>query len=133
MAPPLPSRAIVVLIAALVLTANVAAAQVPPNTLQDGQTIALWPGPAPGALGTADSDIPALTVYLPRVMSANTPAVIICPGGAYARLAANHEGRQVANYLNSLGIARRSCCVTGWGRVITIPSSSGTRNAPSGC
>jgi acetyl esterase/lipase len=38
-------------------------------------------------------------------MAANTPAVIVCPGGAYAMLASNHEGRQVANYLNSLGIA----------------------------
>jgi acetyl esterase/lipase len=104
MAPSLPSRAIVVLIAVVVLTAHVSA-QVPSSALQDGQTIALWPGPAPGAIGTADADVPALTVYLPRAMSPNTPAVIVCPGGAYAALAANHEGRQVANYLNSLGIA----------------------------
>lgn len=90
--------------AAVVLTAHVAA-QSPSSALQDAQTIALWPGPAPGAIGTTDSDVPALTVYLPRSMSPNTPAVIVCPGGAYAMLAANHEGRQVANYLNSLGIA----------------------------
>ena len=38
-------------------------------------------------------------------MTAATPAVIVCPGGAYARLASNHEGRQVAAYLNSLGMA----------------------------
>jgi acetyl esterase/lipase len=31
--------------------------------------------------------------------------MIVCPGGGYGGLAANHEGRQVANYLNSLGIA----------------------------
>jgi acetyl esterase/lipase len=75
------------------------------STLRDGQTIPLWTGPAPGALGTEDSDIPALTVFLPRTMAQNTPAMIVCPGGGYVNLAANHEGRQVANYLNSLGLA----------------------------
>jgi len=75
------------------------------TTLRDGQTIPLWAGPAPGALGTDDSDIPALTVYLPRTMTQNTPAIIVCPGGGYVNLAMNHEGRQVANYLNSLGLA----------------------------
>src|SRR5438034_3577159 len=73
--------------------------------IQDGQTIPLWSGAAPGALGTEDRDIPVITVFLPRTMSQNTPAVIVCPGGAYVNLAMNHEGRQVASYLNSLGIA----------------------------
>ena len=101
----LAARAVFLFLApAFVLTAHLTA-QSSSNALQDGQTIALWQGPAPGALGTADSDVPALTVYLPRSMSANTPAMIVCPGGGYANLAANHEGRQVANYLNSLGIA----------------------------
>jgi len=77
----------------------------PPPPLQDGQTIPLWSGPAPGALGSADSDIPTLTVFLPRTLAQNTPAVIVCPGGGYVSLAMNHEGRQVASYLNSLGIA----------------------------
>jgi len=31
--------------------------------------------------------------------------VIVCPGGSYRALASNHEGRQVANWLNSLGVA----------------------------
>ena len=73
--------------------------------LVDGQVIPLWAGPAPGALGSEDGDVPALTVFLPRTMTAATPAVIVCPGGGYVRLASNHEGRQVASYLNSLGIA----------------------------
>jgi acetyl esterase/lipase len=46
-----------------------------------------------------------MTVYLPRVMTGRTPAMIVCPGGAYRVLASNHEGRQVASFLNSLGIA----------------------------
>jgi acetyl esterase/lipase len=76
-----------------------------PTPLVDGQVIPLWTGAAPGALGSEDSDIPALTVFLPRTMAAATPAMIVCPGGSYTRLAANHEGRQVASFLNSLGIA----------------------------
>jgi acetyl esterase/lipase len=75
------------------------------SPLTDGQTIPLWSGPAPGALGSDESDIPALTVYLPRTMTAATPAMIVCPGGGYVRLASNHEGRQIAGYVNSLGMA----------------------------
>lgn len=81
------------------------AAQQAPLPIQDGQLLPLWPGGAPGALGTQDSDIPAITVYLPRTMNPNTPVMIVCPGGGYVNLAMNHEGRQVANYLNSLGMA----------------------------
>lgn len=93
----------------LVLAATVAApaaAQRPsPMPIQDGQILPLWPGGAPGAQGTGDADVPAITVYLPRTMAQGTPAMIVCPGGGYGGLAANHEGRQVANYLNSLGMA----------------------------
>lgn len=89
---------------ALAFLPFVAAAQ-QPRPIQDGQVIPLWSGPAPGALGSDTTDIPVITVFLPRTMAPNTPAIIVCPGGAYLRLASNHEGRQVANYLNSLGIA----------------------------
>jgi acetyl esterase/lipase len=91
------------LVLLFVLTAVAVHAQQSP--LVDGQTIPLWAGTAPGALGSDESDIPALTVYLPRTMTASTPAMIVCPGGGYVRLASNHEGRQVAGYLNSLGMA----------------------------
>ena len=64
----------------------------------------LWPGQAPGALGTEDRDIPTITTYLPRTMHDGMTAVIVCPGGGYTNLAMNHEGRQVASYLNSMGI-----------------------------
>ena len=33
-----------------------------------------------------------------------TPCVIVCPGGAYSRLA-DHEGAPVCEWLNSLGIS----------------------------
>jgi len=73
----------------------------------DGEVLRLWSGAAPGALGESDADIPALTVYLPRATAAavDVPAIVVCPGGGYRNLATNHEGRQVANYLNSLGMA----------------------------
>ena len=93
-----------VIILALVAAAAVRAQQ-PQLPIADGQLLRLWEGAAPGALGNDESDIPVLTVYLPRVMQASTPAMVICPGGAYRVLASNHEGRQVAGYLNSLGIA----------------------------
>ncbi len=79
--------------------------QLPPMPIQDGQILPLWQGQAPGAQGTEDRDIPTITVYLPRTMPAGMTAVIICPGGGYGALAMNHEGRQVANYFNNLGIA----------------------------
>ena len=79
--------------------------QPPPMPIQDGQLLPLWSGQAPGAQGTADADVPALTVFLPRTMAPGTPAMIVCPGGGYGALAANHEGRQVASFLNSLGMA----------------------------
>ena len=94
--------------AALILalaTLTAAQAQQPPLPIKDGQVVPLWSGTPPGALGTDESDIPALTVYLPRTMTVSTPAMIVCPGGSYRALASNHEGRQVAAYLNSLGIA----------------------------
>jgi acetyl esterase/lipase len=86
-------------------TLTTAQAQQQPLPIEDGQVIRLWSGAPPGALGTDESDIPAFTVYLPRSTAARMPAMIVCPGGSYRALASNHEGRQVAAYLNSLGIA----------------------------
>lgn len=76
-----------------------------PLPITDGQTLPLWSGAAPGALGTSDADIPRMTVYLPRSTPAGMTAVIVLPGGGYQNLAMNHEGRQVANFLNSAGVA----------------------------
>src|SRR5437762_10004752 len=73
--------------------------------LQDPHMIALWPGGAPGALGQDESDVPAITVYMPPNTTGPMTAVIIAPGGGYRNLSMNKEGRAPANYLNSLGIA----------------------------
>ena len=64
----------------------------------------LWPGVTPGALGTADKDIPTLTPVLPEPQKATGAAIVICPGGGYGGLAP-HEGEQYARWLNELGIA----------------------------
>ncbi len=64
----------------------------------------LWPDGAPGALGTAEKDIPTLTPYFPSPARATGASVVICPGGGYGALAP-HEGRDYAMWLNELGIA----------------------------
>ena len=48
---------------------------------------------------------PSLTAYLPDPALATGTAVIVCPGGAYHFLAFEHEGTQVAAWLNAHGIA----------------------------
>lgn len=65
----------------------------------------LWPGGAPGAKGTADGDIPKLTIYLPDKDKATGAGIVICPGGGYGHLAMDHEGHQIAQWLNSFGVA----------------------------
>ncbi len=65
----------------------------------------LWPEGAPGAKGTAEGDKPSLTIYLPPPEKATGTAVVICPGGGYGHLAVDHEGHQIAQWLNSFGVA----------------------------
>jgi acetyl esterase/lipase len=65
----------------------------------------LWPDGAPGALGSEPVDQPKITVYRPHADTATGAAVVVCPGGGYGVLAADHEGKQVAEWLNSLGVS----------------------------
>lgn len=65
----------------------------------------LWPEGAPGAKGDAEGDKPTLTIYLPPEQKTTGAAVVICPGGGYGNLAMDHEGHQIAQWLNSLGVA----------------------------
>ena len=65
----------------------------------------LWPAGAPGAKGEAQGDKPSLTIFLPEKDKATSVGVVICPGGAYGHLALDHEGQQVAKWLNSIGVA----------------------------
>jgi acetyl esterase/lipase len=70
---------------------------------QPTNPLPLWPGGAPGALGTNDQDIPTLTAFLPDPTNSTRAAMVICPGGAYGKLAP-HEGRNYALWLNEMGI-----------------------------
>src|SRR5262249_42995071 len=65
----------------------------------------LWSEGAPFAKGKQKADIPTFTVYLPPADKATGAAIVICPGAGYGGLAMDHEGHQVARWLNSLGVA----------------------------
>lgn len=76
----------------------------------------LWPGEPPGAKKVKGAEsykegllrnvhIPTLTVFLPEEQAATGTAVVVCPGGGYGVLAIDHEGTEIAEWLNSLGIA----------------------------
>lgn len=57
----------------------------------------LWPSMA------GDPDAPTISIYAPTARPIPT-AVVVCPGGGYRGLAIDHEGDQVARWLNSHGI-----------------------------
>jgi acetyl esterase/lipase len=86
-------------------------------------TMPLWPagkmpghGPKEGAVEKAlpsrgdnvlritDIHEPSISVFKAPVTSHSTPAVIICPGGAYGILGIDKEGTEIAAWLNSIGI-----------------------------
>jgi acetyl esterase/lipase len=67
------------------------------------QTVRLWPGDAPEAKGKACEDTPTLTIFEPQRGHGNGSAVVILPGGGYLGLAANLEGRQVADWFTARG------------------------------
>ena len=76
--------------------------------------IPLWPEGVPGAkdIGpelaedgrVSNVSEPTLTVYGPAVDRPNGTAMIIAPGGGYARLSVDREGVQYANWLSTLGV-----------------------------
>ena len=67
------------------------------------KTELLYPNGAPGALGDADEDKPSITIYLPEKPAG--AGVVVCPGGGYQHLAMDHEGKQIAEWLNAHGLA----------------------------
>jgi len=67
-------------------------------------TVLLWPEGAPGAQGNEEVDKPALTVYPVAGRQKVPTGVVVFPGGGYTHLAMDHEGQQVAGWLNSYGI-----------------------------
>src|SRR4051794_23131454 len=79
--------------------------------VEEPKTYPLWPNGAPGALGKEagedkfhSGDLPTITVFLPDPAKATGASVVICPGGGYGFLATEHEGKEVAEWLNTLGV-----------------------------
>lgn len=69
------------------------------------KTVLLWPEGAPGAKGGEDRDKPSLLLYPAPADKATGACVVVAPGGGYAVLAIDHEGQQVARWLNSFGVS----------------------------
>jgi acetyl esterase/lipase len=85
--------------------------------------IRLWPNGAPGSEGKTATEVaeppnqahgylkvtgvhqPSLTVFLPPADKASGAAMIIAPGGAHMFLNYDQEGTNVAEYLNTIGVA----------------------------
>jgi acetyl esterase/lipase len=78
----------------------------------------LWPGKVPGDVPSGEEKLtgnkgsrnltnvskPTITVYRPAKEKDTGVAVLIAPGGGYNVLAWDHEGEDVAGWLNGLGI-----------------------------
>lgn len=100
------------LLAALTCTAHAAHSK--------PQKILLWPAGAPGAMANGGEETvrvteqgehvisnvhqPSLRVYLPK-KSASGAAVVVIPGGGHRELWTDHEGHNVARFLNEQGVA----------------------------
>ena len=76
----------------------------PQKNVLTGKMVRLWDGDAPGATGKEDKDTPVVFVYPAPKGTANGAAVVVCPGGGYGMLAVDHEGEQVAQWLNGIGV-----------------------------
>ena len=81
-----------------------------------GDVVPLWPEGVPGQIKDGGPELfvdgrvsnvhdPTLTVFRAPVATNARTAVIICPGGAYIRLAIEKEGRKAAEWLNSIGVS----------------------------
>lgn len=75
------------------------------QTLAQTKPIELWADGAPGAVGKEPLDVPTITPFPAPKKTATGAAVIVFPGGGYARLSDVKEGSDVAKWLNSLGIS----------------------------
>lgn len=73
--------------------------------LAEPPKLPLWPNGAPGAKGNTPKDQPWVDVWLAPQDKANGAAFVVAPGGGYGGLAADHEGVQVAKFMNSLGVS----------------------------
>src|ERR1700733_13372935 len=91
--------------------------------LDRGEELKLWPNGAPGFESVTDKEVftpsdnpkfpkafqvvhyPSIYAFLPPADKANGMAVVIAPGGGHTQLVIDHEGWQIAEWLNQHGIA----------------------------
>jgi acetyl esterase/lipase len=109
-APASPDiRAVKLILSSVFLTLSIATAfAVEPIELK------LWPEGAPGVMKPPATQAPSnpnvvtnitnptLTIYRPE--KPNGAAVVVAPGGGYRFLSIKHEGTQVCEWLNSIGV-----------------------------
>ena len=58
-----------------------------------------------GVLRLTDVINPSLEVFLVPPSPHPAPAVLVCPGGGYSKLAYNKEGTEIATWLNGIGVS----------------------------
>jgi endo-1,4-beta-xylanase len=87
-----------------------------PASAQAEPIIQLWQGDAPGSEGQTAPEVvdgqdhvssihrPSVTVFAPPAARATGVAILVCPGGGHRYLAIQHEGYDVARWLNGLGV-----------------------------
>jgi endo-1,4-beta-xylanase len=94
--------------------------------VERGQEIKLWSGGAPGSEGITASEVskpstnpnyqgwpgnftvthyPSIYVFLPPKEKATGVAMVVAPGGGHTQLVIDKEGWEIADWLNSNGIA----------------------------
>jgi acetyl esterase/lipase len=105
-----PLRLVLAIALSPAAPAVVRAQAAPPATPQSQDaflgvaTYRLWDGAPPEAKGSEDADVPTLTLFRVHGNTGNGTAVVLAPGGAYRGLAANLEGRQVADWFAARGV-----------------------------
>jgi 2-keto-4-pentenoate hydratase/acetyl esterase/lipase len=114
---------LVVSLGALALpAASTPVATLPNVTYAASEVIELWPAGAPEETANVAAEhvladrprpfdqitnitVPTLSVFLPAPNVRNGTAMLVIPGGGLERLAIEHEGYEVAEWLNAHGIA----------------------------
>jgi acetyl esterase/lipase len=80
-----------------------------PPSKPEFDVVPLWPDRAPGAVGDTPADKPNLWTFLLDEVDQPTGAVVVIPGGGYSGRATDHEGLQIARWLNSIGLHAVVC------------------------
>ena len=107
----------VIAVVAIFLITSLTPMSQPADAQPQPQVIHLWKNGAPGFENRKDEPElardwwvrnihnPSITVFLPPKEKATGAAVVIAPGGGFRELVFNAEGKQAAEFLDSIGVA----------------------------